>query len=92
MLILSVLSVRYAAPVFHYADPVCPFCPLYLPCLSPWLCCSNGNGFEEPAGGPAEWDEYSTELVDSGEAGVPVRAVYDYDGVEADELSFKAGV
>ncbi|XP_037070467.1 protein kinase C and casein kinase substrate in neurons protein 2-like isoform X2 [Pollicipes pollicipes] len=50
---------------------------------------SNGHGYED--GGPEEWDEYATELVDHGEPGVPVRAIYDYDGVEADELSFKAG-
>jgi len=50
---------------------------------------SNGHGYED--GGPEEWDEYATELVDNGEAGVPVRALYDYDGVEADELTFKAG-
>ncbi|XP_043211450.1 protein kinase C and casein kinase substrate in neurons protein 2-like isoform X1 [Amphibalanus amphitrite] len=50
---------------------------------------SNGHGYED--GGHEEWDEYTVELVDNGEPGVPVRALYDYDGVEADELSFKAG-
>lgn len=57
--------------------------------------CSNGtnakqesNPFEEE-----EWDEDGGEpLVDNGEPGVPVRALYDYEGAEADELSFKQGM
>lgn len=45
------------------------------------------NPFEEE-----EWDEEAGEtLVDNGEPGVPVRALYDYEGAEADELSFKQG-
>lgn len=46
-----------------------------------------GNPFEEE-----EWDEDPGEvLVDNGEPGVPVRALYDYEGAESDELSFKQG-
>lgn len=41
-----------------------------------------------------EWSESFTtndSLIDNGEPGVPVRALYDYEGAEADELSFKQG-
>lgn len=39
-----------------------------------------------------EWDDDTNDiLVDNGEPGVPVRALYDYDGAESDELSFKQG-
>ncbi|XP_026318039.1 protein kinase C and casein kinase substrate in neurons protein 1 isoform X4 [Hyposmocoma kahamanoa] len=45
------------------------------------------NPFEED-----EWDEESGgPLTDTGEPGVPVRALYDYTGAESDELSFRQG-
>lgn len=48
----------------------------------------DANPFDEE-----EWDEGDAEniLVDNGEPGVPVRALYDYDGAESDELTFKQG-
>ncbi|XP_031623917.1 protein kinase C and casein kinase substrate in neurons protein 2 isoform X2 [Contarinia nasturtii] len=51
---------------------------------------SEANPFDEEDG---EWDEGEAEsiLVDNGEAGVPVKALYDYDGAESDELTFKQG-
>lgn len=49
---------------------------------------SEANPFEEE-----EWDEGDGEsvLVDNGEPGVPVKALYDYEGAESDELTFKQG-
>lgn len=45
------------------------------------------NPFDEE-----EWDEEAGDaLVDNGEPGVPVKALYDYEGAESDELSFKQG-
>ncbi|XP_053202292.1 protein kinase C and casein kinase substrate in neurons protein 1-like isoform X2 [Panonychus citri] len=39
-----------------------------------------------------EWEDYTNDaLVDNGEPGIPVRALYDYEGAESDELSFKTG-
>lgn len=49
---------------------------------------SEANPFEEE-----EWDEGDGDnvLVDNGEPGVPVKALYDYEGAESDELTFKQG-
>ena len=57
-----------------------------------------GNGTEgEGVGGDSgahideeEWDNIDP-LVDNGEPGVKVRALYDYEAAEEDELDFKAG-
>lgn len=45
----------------------------------------------EPFDDEEDWDEGENVLVDNGEPGVPVRALYDYEGAESDELSFKQG-
>lgn len=49
---------------------------------------TEANPFEEE-----EWDEGDGDniLVDNGEPGVPVKALYDYEGAESDELTFKQG-
>lgn len=54
---------------------------------------TNGGQEENPFEDEQEdWDDYPNEaLVDNGEPGVAVRALYDYEGAEADELTFKQG-
>ncbi|XP_020799418.1 protein kinase C and casein kinase substrate in neurons protein 1 isoform X2 [Drosophila serrata] len=54
---------------------------------------TNGNGKVDanPFDEEEEWDEGDNVLVDNGEPGVPVKALYDYEGAESDELTFKQG-
>lgn len=55
---------------------------------------TNGGQEENPFDDEQEedWDDYANDaLVDNGEPGVAVRALYDYEGAEADELTFKQG-
>jgi len=64
-----------------------------LVCLTFLILCSNGTRSEANPFEEEEWDEEGGEaLVDTGEPGVPVKALYDYDGAESDELSFRQGV
>ena len=59
--------------------------------LNVW-CFSNGtkepNPFDDES---EEWDDAQYVLTDNGEPGLPVRALYDYEAAEPDELTFKTG-
>ena len=48
----------------------------------------DANPFDDES---EEWDDAGYELTDDGKAGEPVKALYDYEAAEPDELSFKTG-
>jgi len=48
------------------------------------------NPFDD-GDGEEEWDDGMAVLVDNGEPGIAVRALYDYEAAEPDELTFKSG-
>ena len=48
----------------------------------------DANPFDDES---EEWDDANYVLQDNGEPGVPVRAPYDYEAAEPDELTFHTG-
>lgn len=83
--------IRYNCPDYSY---------LFIDNYLFYIFYSNGaSNSQTPDSNPFEEEEWDEEegvgpdgaLVDNGEPGVPVKALYDYEGAEADELSFKQG-
>lgn len=76
-----------------FASTACPslLCTVHAPLP---LLCSNSpppSVYSNGVSGGEEDDWDYSERVDPNKEGVPVKALYDYDGVEGDELSFKSG-
>lgn len=78
------------------------FANLYQPIITDVALFSFSNGGNKPTNGGSdanpfdeeEWDEDGGgegALIDTGEPGVKVKALYDYVSQEADELDFKIG-